>query len=107
MHPIHTEKLSLSQRQAIWLEIFQAFEKCGLTQRAFCQQNQIRLDLFSYHWCKHIRKVKQSTPAFVPVELPAINGTHISIRWHDAEICVPPNANLCHVLQAIRIAGGA
>ena len=52
MHPIHTEKLSLSKRQEMWLEIFQAFEKSGLTQTAFCQQNQIKLDLFSYHAIK-------------------------------------------------------
>ena len=107
MHPVHTEKLSLSQRQAIWIKIFEAFEKSGLTQKAFCQQQQIKLDLFSYHLCKRRRNAQQSTPTFVPVEIPAINTTHITIRWYDAEINVPLTANLSHVLQAIKIAEGA
>ena len=107
MHPIHTEKLSLSKRQEMWLEIFQAFEKSGLTQTAFCQQNQIKLDLFSYHLCKRRRNTQQATPAFVPIELPAMSATHINIRWHNAEISVHSTANLSHVLQAIKIAGGA
>lgn len=107
MHPIHTEKLSFSQRQTLWLEIFEAFEKSGLTQRAFCQEHQIKLDLFSYHRCNYRRKAQQSASAFVPVELPAIDTAHISIRWHNAEITVPSTANLTHVLQAIKIAGGA
>ena len=106
MHLIHTEKLSLSQRQVIWVEIFEAFEKSGLTQKAFCQKQQIKLDLFRYHWCKRLRKIEKSASAFVPVELPEINTTHISIRWHGAKISVPATANLSHVLQAIKVAGG-
>ena len=60
---IESENLSYSMKEhqkavIIWRERIQAFEKSGMSMKAWCQKNQVNVSSFSI-WNKRLREINQ------------------------------------------------
>ncbi|TPE43341.1 IS66 family insertion sequence element accessory protein TnpA [Pontibacter mangrovi] len=51
------------------LQLVELYEESGLSQRAFCQEQGLKLSQFTY-WIHKVRKEKQATSGFVQLSPP-------------------------------------
>lgn len=86
---IESENLSYGMKEhqeavTRWKERFQAFEGSGMTQTAWCQENQVSMASFS-KWKKRFQKTDQeSTKNELCIESPSIHGSEArSSRMED------------------------
>ena len=94
MHRIHTENLTNSEKKALWLNIIEEYEHSGLSQKKFCEKNQIKFDLFSYHYrSKRQRGQKQAMTGsikFIPVVPEAIKTQDMfCLKINQFELFIP------------------
>jgi len=112
MHKVHTENLTNPERKALWRNIIEEYERSGLSQKKFCENNQIKSDLFSYHYrCKRQGGEKKMSPAaikFIPI-VPEVRKTQdiFHLKINQFELFIPPAfaaddlARIVNVLRAI------
>jgi hypothetical protein len=60
------EKQSRTDRQTWMFEKIEQWKESGITQKQFCQEQEIALSNFFY-WQKKYRKQLQSAPGFIPI----------------------------------------
>lgn len=103
---------SLSKRAANrqrWFDHIEAWQQSGLTQKAFCEQQQLRLGSF-LRWrgiCKRERKPRgASTMTFLPVQITVPKAAGLALLLGDElRIEIPVGfdpATLKQVVQTLR-----
>lgn len=64
---------SISRKQEMF-DLIESSINSGLTKKAFCQQQGIKLSLF-YYWQKRYRQQQEEDAGFLPVQINGHSGT--------------------------------
>jgi len=87
-----------------WAKRMRAFERSGLSRRAWCAQEKVPLSTLDY-WRRRLR-LREAEPALVPVVVDAApKAPHIEIALGDVQLRLPSGVDtdwLCRLLRGLR-----
>ena len=94
----------MTAKAKLWAKRMRAFERSGLSRRAWCAQEKISMATLDY-WRLRL-KLHESTPALVPIVVDAAPATtRIEITLGDVQLRLPSGVDadwLCRVLRGLR-----
>lgn len=79
--------MTSTQRQQFWQDHFSSWQRSGLGQRAYCEQQGLKLATFSY-WRKRVPTLK---PGSKLIALPVSSHTLIVLSAAGVRLEVPPS----------------
>ena len=90
-------------KEQLWAKRMRAFERSGLTRRAWCEQEGVPLSTLDYWRCR----LRHSSSALVPVVVSdvAAKVASMEISVAGVQLRVPTNIDadwLCRVLRGLR-----
>ncbi len=100
-------------KRILWEERFEEQASSGMTNEAWCTQNEITRYTY-YYWKQRIRKAKMEpmakdaeTPQFAKLEMPAASGVKTTkagliIRWRGFELILSNHSDIALATQFIR-----
>jgi len=89
-----------------WLQHIQALQESGLTRRAYCEHNQIKLATLGY-WCQKLNysaRSRRNEAGWIPVQIQEDEPSKIDLRIGRVNIAVKAGFDpllLADVLQTI------
>ncbi|AVQ00339.1 hypothetical protein C7S18_23870 (plasmid) [Ahniella affigens] len=90
-------------KEKLWAKRIRAFERSGLSRRAWCVQEKVQLSTLDY-WRSRLRRATE--PALVPVVVDSTSAAkEIEIRLGDVQMRLPVDVDadwLCRVLRGLR-----
>jgi hypothetical protein len=78
--PEETDQINIHRKSSFWEHHLGRWQQSGLSQRAYCRQNDLRPHQF-YYWRRRILKPRPDV-SFLPVTLPRRFGSTPSRRPH-------------------------
>lgn len=90
-------------KEKLWAKRIRAFERSGLSRRAWCVLEKVRPSTLDY-WRLRLRRAAE--PALVPVVVDSVPAAkEIEIRLGDVQLRLPADVDadwLCRVLRGLR-----
>ena len=81
--PVEIDQVSTHHKRSFWEHHLGRWQQSGLSQRAYCRQNDLKPDQF-YYWRRRILKPR-SDVSFLPVTLP-VDSVH---QHHGIRVLMP------------------
>jgi hypothetical protein len=110
MHRVHTAKLDRKSKHHLWQTIIAEYEQLKISQRQFCNERAIKMDLFCYHYRCHKQKTKnqpQEKISFIPAVLPPGNHSdelRLVVR-QNFELHIPIAFDTQHLIKVLQVLG--
>jgi len=107
MHQIHTAALDKQNKREMWETIIAEYEQLEISQRRFCEERGIKMDLFCYHYGRYKQRIKsqsQEKMSFISAFSPSkMHGDELRlIVRQDFEVHIPRDFDAQHLIKVLQ-----